>query len=68
MIQRNKLLGKMAERGYTQQRLAEELGMSKNTLSYKINGKGVFDTDDVKVICDKLNIIDPKEKVEIFLM
>ena len=67
MINKNKLLGKIAEQGYTQQKLASELGMCKNTLSNKINGRGVFDTSEVKSICQILNIQNNEEKVQIFL-
>lgn len=67
MINKNKLLGKIAEQGYTQQKLALELGICKNTLSNKINGKGNFDTTEVKDICQILNIKDNEEKVQIFL-
>ncbi len=53
--------------GFSQRSLAKELGISKNTLNNKINGRGCFDTDEVKTICEKLGIADNSAKVEIFL-
>ena len=41
----NKLKGKIAEAGYSQRSLALELGMSKNTLNSKVNGKIPFYID-----------------------
>lgn len=63
----NKLKGKLAEAGYTQRLLAEEIGMSKNTLNSKINGKIPFNTDEIERICICLSIVDPVEKASIFL-
>lgn len=63
----NKLKGKIAEAGYSQRSLAMELGMSKNTLNSKINGKVPFNTDEIERICEKLNIHDNAEKAAIFL-
>ena len=44
----NKLKGKIAEAGYSQRSLAAELGMSKNTLNSKVNGKIPFNTDEIE--------------------
>lgn len=63
----NKLKGKIAESGYSQRSLATELGMSKNTLNSKVNGKIPFNTKEVEKICDKLGILDGAEKAAIFL-
>lgn len=63
----NKLKGKIAEKGYTQRALAEKLGMSKNTLSAKINRKVPFNTVEVAKICEILDIRDGAEKAAIFL-
>ena len=63
----NKLKGKIAEAGYSQRSLAAELGMSKNTLNAKVNGKIPFNTVEIERLCDKLEIYDGAEKAAIFL-
>ena len=63
----NKLKGKIAEAGYSQRSLASELGMSKNTLNSKVNGKVPFNTVEIERICKKLGIYDSAEKAAIFL-
>lgn len=65
----NKALFKMAvERaGYTQSKLAKELGISKNTLSNKVNGHTNVNVTEVSKICDILNIHNDEEKARIFL-
>lgn len=63
----NKLKGKIVEAGYSQRSLAKELGMSKNTLNSKVNGKIPFNTLEIERICEKLGIRDGTEKAAIFL-
>lgn len=63
----NKLKGKIAEMGYSQRALAEKLGMSKNTLNAKVNGKVPFNTVEVAKICEILDIHNGSEKAAIFL-
>lgn len=62
----SKLKGKIAEAGYSQRSLATELGISKNTLNSKVNGKTPFNTVEIERICEKLNIHDATEKALIF--
>lgn len=63
----NKLKGKIVEAGYSQRSLAAELGISKNTLNSKVNGKTPFNTAEIEQICNKLGIHDVAEKAAIFL-
>ncbi|MDD7260258.1 MAG: helix-turn-helix transcriptional regulator [Candidatus Faecousia sp.] len=63
----NKLKGKIAEAGFSQRSLANALGMSKNTLNSKVNGKTPFNTVEIQQICEKLGITDLSEKASIFL-
>lgn len=63
----NKLKGKIAEAGYSQRSLARELGISKNTLNSKVNGKVPFNTVEIERLCEKLGIYDGAEKAAIFL-
>lgn len=63
----NKLKGKIAEAGFSQRSLAAELGISKNTLNAKVNGKKPFNTVEIELICQKLSIHEAAEKAAIFL-
>lgn len=63
----NKLKGKIAEAGFSQRSLAEALGMSKNTLNAKVNGKVPFNTVEIEQICKVLGIHDVTEMATIFL-
>lgn len=67
MINKNRLRSAIVSAGYTQKRLASEIGMSKNTISAKINGKGYFNTQEIDNICNILGINDCNEKTKIFL-
>ena len=58
----NKLKYAIARAGYTQKRLAEELGYSKNGFNLKVNGKIPLNIDEVTVICSKLGIESTEEK------
>ena len=62
-----KLLGVMAEAGYTQEALADKTGIGRSSMSCKINGKRPFDVDEAAKICEVLNISDPELKCQIFL-
>lgn len=52
----SKLLGRMKECGFTQEKLAKAVGMSKNTLNLKLNNKYSFSQDEIIAICKLLNI------------
>ena len=66
-MQANLLRGILAERGLTQKKLAELVGMKQNTLSSRMTGQSCFDTDEINKICSVLCIVDPIKKVDIFL-
>ena len=55
-----KLRGRMAETGITQNALAKSLGMSRSTLSLKMNGKREFTLTELQIIVKVLNIDDPR--------
>lgn len=55
----NLLRGKIVERGLTQQKLAEKVGLSPNSLSRKLSGERDFRLCEMVRICEVLNIEDP---------
>lgn len=57
----------IARAGYTQGKLAAEIGISQNTLSAKMSGATCFDTDQIDKICEVLGITENEEKANIFL-
>lgn len=63
----NKLKAKIVEMGFSQTSLAPKVGMSKNTLNAKVNGRIPFNTDEIMRMCTVLNIVDNVEKSVIFL-
>ena len=67
MVDTNRLKGAMVRAGFSQISLAKKLGMSKNTLNAKLNGKAKISTDEAKNMCEILCIDTEREKVEIFL-
>lgn len=73
MVDVNKLKSRMVLMGHTQKSLVAEMNKrgvktTENTLSSKMNGKSQFDCEDADVICDILEVEDPAEKAEIFLV
>ncbi|MEG0430274.1 MAG: helix-turn-helix transcriptional regulator [Anaerovoracaceae bacterium] len=60
-MNRNLLRGRIAEKGLTQQELANKIGISNNSLSRKMLGKRQFALGEVIRICDVLEIENPKE-------
>lgn len=67
MLNKNRLMGAIANSGLTQKELAKRIGVSKNTLNARINGKGYLNTNQIDKICEVLNIESDNEKVRIFL-
>lgn len=63
----NALKGRIMEKGLTQEKLAEKIGISQNTMSSRICGHSSFRTDEVKKICRILEIDSSEEKAKIFL-
>lgn len=59
----NKLRGIIAERGTSQRKVAQQLGMTEKTFYTKMK-KGVFGTDEVQRMIEILRIENP---VDIFL-
>lgn len=58
MIATDKLRGVIAERGLSQRKLAEMLGMTEKTFYAKMK-RGVFDSDEIDTMISVLEIEDP---------
>lgn len=66
MIQKNILKSKLSLKEKTQKDLAKVLGLSKVSVSKKVNGLSRFSLPEVKKIKDYLELTDD-EVVEIFI-
>ena len=67
MLNKNLLRAAMAASGYTQEKLAESIGISSNTLSSRMVGASCFNTDEIDKICSVLSITSNDQKADIFL-
>ena len=56
MTNKPMLLAKMALNGYTAYKLAEDIKLSRQSMSYKINGKREFNVDEINAISGLLNL------------
>lgn len=64
MINTNKLRGLFAERGFSQSKMAEKIGVSPKTFYNKME-KRVFDSDEIETMIDVLGI-PRKDCMDIF--
>ncbi len=62
MINTNALKGKIAEKGMSQAKVAEKIGITPKTFYEKMN-KGIFGSDEIEVM---INLLDIKNPIEIF--
>lgn len=67
MLNKNLLKAAIAKAGTTQEKLAEKIGISSNTLSSRMTGATCFDTEEIDLICEALGIVSTSEKADIFL-
>lgn len=63
----NLLRGEIIAKGLTLEGLAKKIGISRNSMSAKLNGRTQFNADEIEKICTALGICDSERKVEIFL-
>lgn len=61
----SKLLGRMRERGFTQEKLAKTLGISETSVNLTLNNKRSFRQDEISKTADALGI-KPKSIEEYF--
>ncbi len=58
MIRTDKLRGLIAEKGYSQTDMANAIGITPKTFYEKMQ-KGIFGSDEMQILIDKLDIKDP---------
>lgn len=58
----------MVAKGHTNKTLSANLGLSQNAFSAKINNKARMTLDEMKGICQELEIQDMSLKCQIFLL
>lgn len=57
-----KLLGRLKEKGMTQELLAKLIGRTETTVSLKFNGRAFFTQKEIDTICIALDIPDAEIK------
>lgn len=57
---------KVEASGYRTAWIAEQLGITRSSWSYKLNGHRSFSTEEVKMLCKLLKINSLKERNDIF--
>lgn len=67
MVNSNKLKAKMIEKGYNQKTLANAMGITTQTLNYKINGVREFKVSEIEKLCSLLSI-NKKETGQFFFV
>ena len=60
VIQTDKLRGIISERGYSQAKVAERIGITPKTF-YEKMAKGVFGSDEIEIMIQMLHIDNPTE-------
>ena len=61
----NKLKGKIKEKGLTYKILAQKIGIGLTSMNYKINGKNLFNQEEMKKLKEALRLTD-NETIDIF--
>jgi DNA-binding helix-turn-helix protein len=61
----NKLKGKIREKGLTYKILAQKIGIGLTSMNYKINGKNLFNQEEMKKLKEALRLTD-NETIDIF--
>ena len=61
----NKLKGKIREKGLTYKILTQKIGIGLTSMNYKINGKNLFNQEEMKKLKEALRLTD-NETIDIF--
>ena len=64
-MNKNKLKGKIREKGLTYKILAQKIGIGLTSMNYKINGKNLFNQEEMKKLKEALRLTD-NETIDIF--
>ena len=56
MFRYNRLLGRMSERGVTQKRAAQAIGVSENSFTNKLKCRSYFNSKEIYELCVLLRI------------
>ena len=64
-MNKNKLKGKIREKGLTYQKLAKKIGISVTSVNYKVNGQNFFNHEEMIKLREILRLTD-NEIIEIF--
>lgn len=67
MVNVNQLKGRIVMNGYNQREISSLLRISESLLSSKINNRAPFDTKEIDLLCELLNITEDQDKIDIFL-
>lgn len=62
MYDYSKLLGRLKEKGITQEELSKLIGRTETTVSFKFNGRAFFTQKEIDAICEALDIPDAEIK------
>ena len=57
-MNKNKLKGKIREQGFTYQKLAKKIGIGLTSMNYKINGKYLFNHEEMIKLKEALKLSD----------
>lgn len=66
MTDTNELRKRIKDSGLKLEYIAAQLGISRFTLSKKIENETEFKTSEVQKMCEVLNIVEPSDKEAIF--
>ena len=61
-----KLKGRIVEKGYTLSTIAKEVGISYQSMSYKVNNKREFNQTEISALCSILDIMDDQRSAYFF--
>ena len=65
MTNRQLLLSAMVAKGYTAEKLADELNISRQSMSYRINNRRPFKSNEISIIAHLLGL-SPAQIIDIF--
>ena len=67
MVNTQEIKAELVRKKHTQRTLAVKMGMDKNTLNAKINGKRPMTDGDIVKLCKELEVKEDRKVIELFL-